>query len=1169
MRTFTANVRLSILRLSALVAAAVFTALALAHSVGQVQTTKFFAPDTINLLRNRVNDGGPAGFRVGDVVTYIIQFTPVQNNATVGAGGYITDYIPPGVEVVGVDFVDKDASGVYYTVPPRLPGGIDDGFGDRGTGTHLAPFNVTTYDAPGRCASRPAGQCYGRMKEIYADTGIFYSTDPLTAAFPPLPTRIAQSSNGYLINPTAANALNTILGQSVATTHNLWDADQTNAFGTTAVPGGTPKSSVLPIGNGGQGTTPYYAGSAVAGPQTGYPLDNTAQVGPWQRIAYPGSRIGDPTTGPATAAELSETAVAGFPTALGRNVSLSNPLPPGTNAVRWAAGKLVVGQINYVRIKLRITQPVPAEGITNSSEVFGGDAGDSGGLSTNGGQANNGQDNAWRYHVPSVADNNSNLYVEKIACVYDPNAAICVPLTGAFYPAESTITYRITYFNTGNAVQTNVVLTDILPCQTVASTVVKIGSSTGPITSLLSALPVNITSSAITGNCASPQARSTAVFPTIPSMGSAGSATGGGSLILNILNNATTIANPVVNTVKMTSAALPGGVTSNAVTFVGDAVRPSLLVTKSSLNTTTVAGGTAQYTIVVKNNGTGPASNILIADVLPSMGGTPDATTRFNYATGTAVISSSGLTTTTAVVTSSNTSALFTPAIAAYDTAPTATNTVQVRWNFGTGSSLAVNGIITLTFTANVGSAMAATPTPYVNNAIAVSARVFTDFIDPFYRADAVAPITIQGDLSVSKTLEGYYIGSTFVPANANNTFPPNSKVRYRVDYANTGGGVLSNVVLIDTLPCQISATVAPKMTVTAVTGPIGGTLTLPLGVDIVSGTCPSVRSNYTFTAVPLTAGQTGSLSMEVQLTTPATISNVVVNDVKLSSGSLAATAQTLATIFTNPNLQISKTANPSYVVPGGTLSYTLTVTNVGTTAAQTITVFDWLPTGTSTVANDRLRFNYVTGSSVVTGSLTNVTPSVTTPTQAPYTSSPFAANQQELVWSFGAQTLAVGASASIVITVIAGTDLLALAPPNYYYNNAKVSYFNGQQASSNAAAANVSLVADLRVTKTNGTTTLVAGSTTNYTVTFSNFGPSAANGATVTDAFSAGLSCTTVTCMATTGSPTLASCPSPLVLNTPVASAAYFGAGLAIPTFPANSSVTLVVNCTVTATGQ
>lgn len=100
---------------------------------------------------------------------------------------------------------------------------------------------------------------------------------------------------------------------------------------------------------------------------------------------------------------------------------------------------------------------------------------------------------------------------------------------------------------------------------------------------------------------------------------------------------------------------------------------------------------------------------------------------------------------------------------------------------------------------------------------------------------------------------------------------------------------------------------------------------------------------------------------------------------------------------------------------------------------------------------------------------------------------------------------------------------------------------------------------ANLGITKTNGVSTLVAGSTTTYTITATNGGPSGANGTIVKDLATAGLNCTTVTCSAAGG----AACPAVSDIATLQA------AGLVIPTFPANSTLTFSLTCGVTATGQ
>ncbi|MDX8377608.1 MAG: hypothetical protein R8L53_06250, partial [Mariprofundales bacterium] len=305
--------------------------LAYADSVGQVQTTKFFAPETQQMLTDRFQQG-QIGFNVGDVIYYIIQFTPVPNGSSFGAGGYVTDYIPTGTEVVGTWFVQPDGSGGYNTTPPPRAATMNDGVGKRKTLTYSG-WNTTDPFTVAACGGAGALQtCNGSLAQVYADTGVFYSTDPRTAVFAQPSGVIEQQTNGYEINPTAETQLTPLLflangTQSTrATTHNLWDASSVNAFGATAVETATPNSSQALLNDTqGGGSAPFNAGSAVAGPDTGYTLDYTGSVGPWQRIRYSGSYIGSNAGGPINA--FGAYIIGGTLTNLGRTLSEVSPLP--------------------------------------------------------------------------------------------------------------------------------------------------------------------------------------------------------------------------------------------------------------------------------------------------------------------------------------------------------------------------------------------------------------------------------------------------------------------------------------------------------------------------------------------------------------------------------------------------------------------------------------------------------------------------------------------------------------------------------------------------------------------------------------------------------------------------------------------------------------------------
>ena len=155
-----------------------------------------------------------------------------------------------------------------------------------------------------------------------------------------------------------------------------------------------------------------------------------------------------------------------------------------------------------------------------------------------------------------------------------------------------------------------------------------------------------------------------------------------------------------------------------------------------------------------------------------------------------------------------------------------------------------------------------------------------------------------------------------------------------------------------------------------------------------------------------------------------------------------------------------------------------------------------------------------------------------------------------------GSGVLAVGQTATVKFSVVVN------ATASGTITNTATGDIDGAGAAP-ASLASVSspiqLIANLSITKTNGTNSVVAGSTTTYTITASNAGPSSANGSLVKDPVAAGLNCTAVTCAPSGG----AACPA--VVDIPTLQ----GAGLNISTFPGNSSVTFLLTCGVTATGQ
>jgi large repetitive protein len=398
-------------------------------------------PASIALLTNPARvPGGQAGDIVEFVLSATIANSPV---AVAGAGGgpgvYFTAYLAPGLSVLGASFV-TNSTGVT-TRPPGQGGHANNGWGPRGTQFPFgAPF---------------AGFLDGRQNDVYGDTGVFYSIDPRTRLFTadgsniargPIgdPTSTSASSNGYNVNDTFYKAVDAF---------NLWDANQVNAFGSLGalgtVPANPAPTSVATIINDiGQGVPPFGAGSAVAGPQTGYTRDNTGAVGPWQRIQYTGAFIADISDGPATAVGTADTPTVLDASALGIGLSDGSPLVGSTNAVRWSDGLRRSADTVFVKIRVRLDATVMSatDGVVANFESTGSDN-----------YASGSKDNPWRYFGPTVSQTASLYVLKEITSV---NGA---PYGGGVVPAGATLTYRIRYMNLGNLPINITSMTDRLP----------------------------------------------------------------------------------------------------------------------------------------------------------------------------------------------------------------------------------------------------------------------------------------------------------------------------------------------------------------------------------------------------------------------------------------------------------------------------------------------------------------------------------------------------------------------------------------------------------------------------------------------------------------------------------------------------------------------------------
>jgi uncharacterized repeat protein (TIGR01451 family) len=430
------------------------------------------------------------------------------------------------------------------------------------------------------------------------------------------------------------------------------------------------------------------------------------------------------------------------------------------------------------------------------------------------------------------------------------------------------------------------------------------------------------------------------------------------------------------------------------------------------------------------------------------------------------------------------------------------------------------------------------------------------------------------GASAIAGTRPGYECEPQLVVAKAtttpSRTLPGNTTATYLITVTNpaAGSGVAYGVSVADALPSPFSraATTATVAYATGASGPaspvtLGGTTsTLAFGTA-GSGTAgftiaPGAGLTLTF-AVNLNGAANGTYqnAANVLLTDPTRLSGgsatATLNSTTSPGGTDAAGNTTGGTNYasgssTNEDVTIAGSATPTSAdlslvktgpagaEVGAAVQYVLAVTNAGPADIPgSATIADLVPANIGTVT---------WSCSVVAGSADCDTAAGGTGAAGSGTV------------TLPRVQIASGGQLQITVNGIAAsagslTNTATISPP--------AGYTDPTPTNNTGTVATVITVpsADLSVSKTDGLTTVTAGGVTAYTIVAANAGPSAADGATVTDATAAGLAKLSISCSAQGG----ATCPAGL-------STATFEAGTQIPAFPAGSSVTFVLNAQVTA---
>jgi uncharacterized repeat protein (TIGR01451 family)/fimbrial isopeptide formation D2 family protein len=319
----------------------------------------------------------------------------------------------------------------------------------------------------------------------------------------------------------------------------------------------------------------------------------------------------------------------------------------------------------------------------------------------------------------------------------------------------------------------------------------------------------------------------------------------------------------------------------------------------------------------------------------------------------------------------------------------------------------------------------------------------------------SIAPIAVA-DVAVTKTL-------TTVPI-------PGLAASYIIVVTNNGPSPVTGVTVSDTFP---PAFMNPTWVCAADAGSVcsvasGSGNLLALTVDLEAGD----KATITVTGT-LASGATGPLANTANVGVPAAVTDPIATN---------NTATSDVVLMPRADVRITK-SGPAQATPGTDITYTLTVTNAGPSDAVDVVLSESTPPGLTLV-------------------------SISAPCGAGF---PCALGP-----------IAAGAPAQTVTVTFAVPS--GYTTPQPISNTASVSSATVDPATGNNSATastttSGAAIADLGISKSNGVTTIVPGTTTTYTIVVTNAGPSDAPGARVVDSFPAELTGVTWTCAATAGS--------------------------------------------------
>jgi uncharacterized repeat protein (TIGR01451 family) len=495
---------------------------------------------------------------------------------------------------------------------------------------------------------------------------------------------------------------------------------------------------------------------------------------------------------------------------------------------------------------------------------------------------------------------------------------------------------------------------------------------------------------------------------------------------------------------------------------------PDLTISKTVNNATPNKGGTVTFTITAQNLGPSAAPSTVVTDVLPSgftlVSAVPSVGTFTapNWNVGSLAV---GATPTLVITATVNCSGLYTNiasiASSQADINPNNNNAFAVVTPRSTGTINLTNicpaTTVNLTTQAPCNTPSGATLTWHtsatatsvnkVPNPASVGAgtyyAAFEDAANNCYSPTTSYTVTIQS------------CNADLVMAKSVNNSTPNvgSNVTFTLSVTNNGPAAATGVSVNDLLPNGY----------TFVSDNGGGTYNSGTGVWTIGNLANAASASLQITA---TVKATGSY---------ANTAIVTGNQPDPNTNNNTATSTPIPVPVAD--LSITKTDGRATYTPGASVSYTVVVGNAGPSNVIGATVADAAPAGTSISSWSAVFAGGATGTSSGSG---NISQTVSVPSGGSVTYTVVVAVPSGLTGSL-----------TNTATVTAPVGVTDLSPAN---NSATDTDTQNS-------------VADLSITKTDGSVTYTPGTSVSYTVVVGNAGPSNVVGATVADAAPAGTS--------------------------------------------------------------